>query len=216
MKYFRNLRGGKEEQQNSNPPQVALEDVNIQPPVLQSDTPTQPKEKGVFEFSSDYPRLQLALRTYCTAAVLLMIGTSFYAFGATTPCAPEYFFLIDTWLILLGAVAISVEWRQKHARKFFHFLAFRTGRGFFYLFLGSLTTGIDKYLGLFVGICVIVGGLLTLTMSFFLNRKKKYHHVTEEDLSQANPQNNSANLSPIQPPPREITRPKSTAVTYEL
>jgi len=172
MQFFRG------QSQKSNEPVVPLEEISLDGPTqTQQQAPAssevKKKEKGVFDFSSGYPRSQMTLRIFCTGAMVAMILTAIYGFSGTKPCTPEFFYLLDAWLIVLGIVAILVEWRQRHARRLFHFLTFRTGRGGFYLFAGSLTTGISGYAGLLVGLAVVLAGFFTLFMTFFLYQKKK-------------------------------------------
>lgn len=49
---------------------------------------------------------------------------------------------------ILGIVILLVEWRQRHIRSLFYFLTYKTGRGFFYIFVGCLTTGVAKTAGI--------------------------------------------------------------------
>jgi hypothetical protein len=84
-------------------------------------------------------------------------------------------------------VSILVEWRINRVRLLFQFLNYKTGtlyifdtllifaqgRGFFYVFLGSLTTGITSWISIIVGAAVILGGLLTFGVSLLVRNAKK-------------------------------------------
>src|SRR4051794_30845541 len=96
------LFGGGNQPAESNPPTVPLEEIRTQPvpvPQQQSAQAQPKKEKGIFEFSSGYPRLQMALRIYCTVSVACMIVAAGYGFTGAKQCLPAFFFLLDAWLV---------------------------------------------------------------------------------------------------------------------
>jgi len=143
--------------------------------------PTKKKNKGMMEFSA-YPRLQMALRIYCSLAALSMSVLASYAVSIPRGCLDAYFYLISCWLVVLGIISILVEWRINRVRNLFAFLTYKTGRGFFYIFVGSLCTGITEIFGIVVGAAVIVGGVLTLAVSAFLRKKKKKMGLATQEM----------------------------------
>jgi len=169
---------------NNTPPVVPLENVEVQAsqnpplyplynqPTIISQDDTIKKNKGMFEFTSGYPRFEFIFRCYCTVAVLALILAAFYSYGASHLEKPSYFYLIDTWLVVLGILSILVEWRLKKITKLFNFLAFKTGRGFFYIFIGSLALGISDNFGVVAGIMVMVAGLITWLFGAVVRRDK--------------------------------------------
>jgi len=158
-------------QQTDTPPQsqpqitsIQVEDPNVEP--------QKKRNKRMMEFSS-YPRLQMALRIYCSIAALGMSALASYTVSIPRGCLDAYFYLISAWLVLLGIISILVEWRINRVRNLFAFLTYKTGRGLFYIFVGSLCTGITEVYGIVVGAAVILGGVFTLLVALFLRRQKK-------------------------------------------
>jgi len=166
------------------PPMVPLETVTVQQP--SQNPPLYPqynqsttdegvikKNKGMFEFTSGYPKFEFIFRCYCSVAAGAMMLAALYSYGFTHIENPSYYYLIDTWLVVLGILSLLVEWRIKKITTLFNFLAFKTGRGFFYIFIGSLTLGISDNFGVVAGTMVMVAGLITWLFGAVVRRDKK-------------------------------------------
>jgi hypothetical protein len=87
-------------QTSNNPPPVQLDEIKTTNGTNQGQVPVPQvkKEKGMFEFT-EYPRVQLALRGYCSIAALFMMAAAVYSFTGPKDCSPAYFFLLDAWLV---------------------------------------------------------------------------------------------------------------------
>jgi len=180
------LFGGNNEQNvptpHPQPPQQQPESIQVPDEKI----PTKKKNKSMMEFSS-FPRLQMFLRIYCSIAALGMSVLASYAVSMPRGCLDPYFYLISCWLVLLGIISILVEWRINRVRSLFAFLTYKTGRGFFYIFIGSLCTGISEVYGIIVGAIVILGGILTIIIAIFLRKQKNKPSLAGQD--QLNMQN---------------------------
>eukprot|EP01114_Cavostelium_apophysatum_P020651 TRINITY_DN6980_c0_g1_i1.p1 TRINITY_DN6980_c0_g1~~TRINITY_DN6980_c0_g1_i1.p1 ORF type:complete len:257 (-),score=28.20 TRINITY_DN6980_c0_g1_i1:45-815(-) len=223
FKFGRNRTQSPPTPNDATPGFVLLDNINVIPsqpnnqnilPAIQ-DASILPKKrrKSMMEFTSGWPRVELALRIYCSLAALCMIAAAIKSFGWSNNCKPGYFIVVNTWLIILGAISILVEWRQRHVQAVFSFLAFKTGRGFFYIFAGSLATGISDNVGLVLGLAIVAAGLFTLLFAALARQKKKetarpppQQNAGQQPVQQAPSQKQAQPQKQTQqvPPPQEV------------
>lgn len=121
------------------------------------------KLKDIF---ADPDKLRKFLRYASCLVALGMSALGFFGFISSGVSIVMY--VISFWLFIFGPLMICSELKQRHVRTYFKFLSHKTGRGLFYIFLGTFCLCIGGTTGLVGGILGLTTGGLLLFAALYL------------------------------------------------
>lgn len=128
-------------------------------PPLETETAPDEGAKKPVDLGDAAPlhdKLRVLLHIFSSICCIALFMIGIYGFAGEAPMKLVY--VVSFWLVVLSPVLMAAEWRVSRVRQLFKFLAFRTGRGFMFEFLGSLACGVGGYFGIGAGgMCIVCG-----------------------------------------------------------